>query len=112
MSAMAGISIHPDAVVRTWTSTGAPQVGQLRSVPTVWVRHHGHVYVDVSLIGWLLAIPALSVRLAVVVHRLDPDPAGPDQPHEGDAGAGQRGGGRLQAAAGEDAGQAVAPLHE
>jgi hypothetical protein len=33
MSAMEGSSVHPDAVVRSWILTGAPQVGQLVSVP-------------------------------------------------------------------------------
>ena len=54
MSAIGGISVHPESVVRGRTSTGAPQVGQLRAVLADWVRHHGHVYVVVSLIGWLL----------------------------------------------------------
>jgi hypothetical protein len=40
---MAGISTHPESVVRARMSTGAPQAGQLVLAPVLVVWHHRQV---------------------------------------------------------------------
>jgi hypothetical protein len=46
MSAIAGISAHPE-LVTTWRAlTGAPQLGQVIEAPSDGNRHQGQVYLD------------------------------------------------------------------
>src|SRR5436305_13958153 len=81
MSRIGGSSVQPEAVTFVARPTGAPQLGQVRSELSTIRWHHGHwdgaVFTAFSARG--------SVRLVVLVHRLDADPPGAGHAGEGEA---------------------------
>jgi hypothetical protein len=43
MSRMGGCSAHPESAIRSLTSTGAPQWGQVEPPPSLGMRQYGQV---------------------------------------------------------------------